>query len=236
MNGPPGSHTPGPGNDPGPGSAGRPGAVRAVQLRECSGGDLDAIGALIADAFDPLPPSRWLIADPAARHAIMPGVFRLYAEDAWAEGTIYVTADWAAVALWLPVGGDGPTAPPGYATRLAAATPGWTDRFAAFGDLLAARHPVGAGHHHLAILAIRPGRQGQGLGSALLRAHHKALDTFGLPAYLESSSPRACDLYRRHGYTGIGMPIQFPDGGPQMWPMWRDPATAARPAAQREGD
>jgi hypothetical protein len=44
--------------------------------------DLDTLSLLFAAAFHPLAPSRWLIADPAARRRIFPGYFRLYAEHA----------------------------------------------------------------------------------------------------------------------------------------------------------
>ena len=40
-------------------------------------------------------------------------------------------------------------------------------------------HPAGVAHHHLAILAVRPDRQGQGTGTALLDAHHAVLDERG---------------------------------------------------------
>jgi hypothetical protein len=51
-----------------------------------------------------------------------------------------------------------------------------------------------------------------------------ALDDSGRPAYLEASSPRARDLYLRHGYLPRpGTPFHLPDGGPPMWPMWREP-------------
>jgi GNAT superfamily N-acetyltransferase len=37
-------------------------------------------------------------------------------------------------------------------------------------------------HHHLAILAVRPDRQGQGTGTALLAAHHGTFDWHGIAA------------------------------------------------------
>jgi GNAT superfamily N-acetyltransferase len=81
-------------------------------------------------------------------------------------------------------------------------------------------HPTGAAHHHLAILAVRPDGQGQGIGTALLRAHHATLDAAGTPAYLEASSDRNRVFYLRNGYADLGPPIYLPDG-PQMRPMMR---------------
>ena len=208
--------------------------VRAGQIIEAAQDDLDAVSQLIAEAFHPLAPSQWLASGPDARRDILPRVFRLYAEDAWADGLIHLTAGRTAAALWLPVSADGPGAPPDYTARLTAATPGWTDRFAMFGHLLQSCHPVGVSHYHLAILAVRPGWQGQGLGSVLLRHQHQALDLIGMAAYLEASDQRTRRLYLSCGYADHGPPIRLPQG-PRMFPMWRDPATAAPAGAQPEG-
>jgi GNAT superfamily N-acetyltransferase len=143
--------------------------------------DLDTLSHLIADAFHPLAPCQWLIADPAARRQVFPGYFRLYVEHAMADGIIHTTSDRAAAALWLPAGPDAPAQPADYGVRLAAAISPWTERFVAFDAALEARHPAGIHHRHLAILAVRPGRQGQGSGTALLRACHQALDRDGTP-------------------------------------------------------
>ena len=186
------------------------------------GADLDALSQVIADAFHDLAPSRWLITDPAARRQIFPGYFRLYVEHAMALGVVHTTADRTAAALWLPAGQDTPAQPGDYDARLAAATSPWTSRFQAFDAALEGRHPVGIAHHHLAILAVRLDRQGQGTGTALLGAYHQLLDHGGTPAYLEASDLRTRRVYLRHGYADRGPAIQLPDG-PLMYPMWREP-------------
>ncbi|HEY5985539.1 MAG TPA: GNAT family N-acetyltransferase [Streptosporangiaceae bacterium] len=101
----------------------------------------------------------------------------------------------------------------------------WEHRFRAFDAALDHHHPAGTPHHHLALMAVSPGHQGQGTGSALLRAHHAILDHLNIPAYLEASAPRNRALYQRHGYAlRPGAPFRLPDGGPPMWPMWRAPS------------
>ena len=82
--------------------------------------------------------------------------------------------------------------------------------------------PLGGDRIHLAILAVRPDAQGQGIGTALLQAHHAAFDWQGIAAYLEASDERTRDLYLRYGYTDHGEPIELP-GGPCMYPMVRIP-------------
>ncbi len=198
--------------------------------------DLDVLSQVIAGAFCDLEPSRWLIPDPAVRRQILPGYFRLHAEHALARGVVHTTPGCTAAALWIPAGGEAAESPDGYDARLAAATSPWTSRFRAFDAALEGHHPAGTAHWHLAILAVRPDRQGRGTGTALLRACHAVLDQVpGIPAYLEASSPRARDLYLAHGYAlRPGAPFHLPGDGPPLWPMWRQPRVkaAASPAAR----
>jgi GNAT superfamily N-acetyltransferase len=183
--------------------------------------DAYILSQLIADAFFDLAPSRWLIGDPAARRQVFPGYFRLHVEHAIADGIVHTTADRAAVALWLPADADRPG---DYDGRLAVRTGSAFPRIQAFDATLDRHHPADTPHEHLAILAVHPDRQERGIGSVLLRARHAALDRAGIPAYLEASSPRARDLYLRHGYVPRpDAPYHLPDGGPLMWPMWREP-------------
>lgn len=183
--------------------------------------DAGVLSDVIAEAFHPLAPSQWLIPDEAARRQVFPGYFRLFVEHALATGVVHTTPDRAAAALWLPAGPGGPVPPDAYAERLAAATGAWAHRFRAFDAALDARHLAGVPHVHLALLAVRPDRQGQGTGTALLRAHHRTLDHHArLPAYLEASDLRTRQLYLREGYADHGRPVRLP-GGPAMYPMVR---------------
>lgn len=189
--------------------------------------DLEVLSRVIADAFHDLPQSRWLVPDQDARSEIFPGYFRLYVEHAMTSGIVHTTTDRTAAALWLPTGENAAEPPAGYGAQLAAATGPWTDRFVTFDATLDRHHPAGTAHHHLAILAVRPDRQGQGTGSLLLRAYHEALDRDdGAPAYLEAADLRTRQFYLRHGYAlRPDAPFYLPDGGPPMWPMWRQPQT-----------
>lgn len=185
--------------------------------------DIGVLAQVIAEAFFSLPVCRWLIPGQDARRAAFPGYFRLYLEHAIADGLVQTTPDRAAAALWIP--GTGPGEPPaGYAGQLAAITGQHLGNFLAFDQALDRHHPAGTFHHHLAILAVRPDRQGQGTGTALLHAHHAALDDQGIPAYLEASDERTRRLYLAHGYADRGTPIELTDSV-RMYPMWRDPRT-----------
>jgi GNAT superfamily N-acetyltransferase len=201
--------------------ANNPGMTELIRAGEA---DLEELSRVIADAFHDLPASLWLVADPEVRAQIFPGYFRLYVEHALAHGLVHTTADRAAAALWIPVGDEPPDLPPDYPERLAALTQPWTDRFLAFDEALERRHPIGVSHHYLAILAVRPDRQGSGLGTALLTGYHQSLDEGAAqPAYLEAADQRTRRFYGRHGYLDRGASIELPQG-PRMYPMWR-PAT-----------
>jgi GNAT superfamily N-acetyltransferase len=189
--------------------------------------DLDALSQVIAVAFHDLPPSQWLVSDSAERARIFPGFFRILLDWAMADGTVTTTPERDAAALWIPAGNHPPEPPADYPDRIAAVTGSRAGQFEAFDVTLEENHPTGIPHEWLAIIGVRPDRQGQGLGSALMRARHRDLDREGRPAYLEAASPRARDLYLRHGYAlRPGSPFRLPDGGPPMWPMMRPPAAA----------
>lgn len=83
-------------------------------------------------------------------------------------------------------------------------------------------HPAGRAHEYLWMIGVTPERQGEGLGTALVRHVLDRCDREGLAAYLEASNARSRDLYQRLGFEVAGGPLDLPDG-PQMWPMWRDP-------------
>ncbi|GAA1008855.1 N-acetyltransferase [Acrocarpospora pleiomorpha] len=95
-------------------------------------------------------------------------------------------------------------------------------RLLALGQALAPRHPDREPHLYLPCMGVISGRQGSGLGSAMLRHRLARADADGLPAYLEASSPRSRALYQRHGFEDLGEQVRVADS-PLLWPMWRPP-------------
>lgn len=189
----------------------------ALTIRTAVPGESRAVAQVIADAFHDLGVSHWLVPDPAERRRIFPPHFQIVVEHALEHGTVYTTDGYAAVAVWFP---PGPVPEiPDYPERLRAACGHTTARFEALDDAMHAAHPDRP-HAHLALLAARPDRQGLGLGTALLEQQHRLLDERGEAAYLEASSPRSRELYRRHGYRPAGEPFSLAAGA-TMWPMAR---------------
>ena len=185
--------------------------------------DAAKLSTVVAAAFHSLAPCQWLISHAIQRRVVFPAYFRILIDHALAVGSIATTPERTAAALWLPIGADGPTEPKRYAQRLKDAVGPHLERFEILDDQFERHHPVGGEHEYLAIIAVHPDHQRQGLGRALLAHRHRQLDQEGSPAYLEASDQTNRDWYARHGYRDVGEPIRLPDG-PLMWPMWRAPS------------
>lgn len=182
-------------------------------------------GALIATAFTSLDVAAWLVPDPGQRHRILTGQFTMLAAHAADHGRIDTATDptgaLIGVAVWFDRTGPLPEIPD-YQARLASLCGPHLPRITALDTAMDAAHPT-TPHHHLAFLAVAPGHQRHGIGTALLRAGHDRLDAAGIPAYLEAADEHSRALYARCGYRDLA-PLRLPDGGPVMWPMWRTPA------------
>jgi ribosomal protein S18 acetylase RimI-like enzyme len=129
----------------------------------------------------------------------------------------FVTEDGAAAAFWLPPGVESDSDTLGALIEEAVAE----EKRAVLGQVveqMAQFHPHDP-HWYLALVGADPARQGEGLGSALIKQGLKACDEQGLPAYLESSNPRNIPLYERHGFEVVAT-IQ-PDDFPGLYPMYR---------------
>ncbi|MFI9557334.1 GNAT family N-acetyltransferase [Nonomuraea endophytica] len=184
-----------------------------MNVRRAGAHEAEAVAELIATAFAELKVVRYLVPEPERRQEVMAANFRIFVEHAAEHGMIDLVEDAPAVAVWLPWTAP---EPPDYDRRLREAAGDAIERFRELDEQFGKHHPHEP-HHHLAFLAVHPGHQGRGLGSALLEHHHAALGT--TPAYLEASSPRARDLYARHGYE-VRQPFAMRDGT-LFWPMWR---------------
>ncbi len=167
--------------------------------------DATEAGRLIARAFADDPLLVHLLPERAdrlrlAEAHLVPGV-RLLAE----HGEVWRTPDYAGVACWVPPRVVVPW-PPREVTRERLAAAVGAEPATAF--LAAAAHlgerakaiPLPP-HWYLALLAVEPGRQGQGVGSALLAPVLARADAAGEPVRLETVAPRNVPFYERHGFA-----------------------------------
>ena len=184
-----------------------------MSVRRATDADVADVIHILAVGFMADPVSCWLFPDEADRALRHEAFFRIFADYAFAYGTVYRTD--SAAALWLTIdpGAPDPPVPDG---DLAAAVGPHLPRLGVLGALMSAEHPHDIAHAYLPFIAVLPEARNAGQGSALL-AHH--LGTLSTPAYLEASSARSIPLYERHGFVRQA-PIQLPDG-PVMQPMWR---------------
>jgi GNAT superfamily N-acetyltransferase len=201
-------------------------AIQELVIRDLAPVDITEITRVLAAAMGDGRVAQWLTPDAAIRREFAPAYFEIFAEHAARYGEIYgsadpATAELTAVALWFPLTQLIPP-PADYDLRLKDASSYAFDRVTELDATLLAHHPAEP-HHYLAFLAVHPDHQNHGIGSALLKRHHDRLDAAGIPAYLEANDPRNRDLYLRHGYLSR-TPIEL-SGGPQIWPMWRPPAS-----------
>jgi GNAT superfamily N-acetyltransferase len=191
-------------------------------VRFAGSADLDQVVGLLTEAFLISPVGDWLVPDLPTRREIYRGYLAIHAAHVMKVGFADVTVDGSGVALWLPRLQRMPP-PDDYDEQLADVCGPWLRRFQLLDALLAEHHPR-TPHHYLALLGVDPRAQRRGVGGALLNHHHANLDDAGVPAYLEASTVGSRDLYLRHGYTlAATAPVELPEGGPLLWPMWREP-------------
>jgi GNAT superfamily N-acetyltransferase len=140
------------------------------------------------------------------------------------SGGGWISADGDGVALWYPPGlWETPTWQGMLHLPVSIATMGSHLSVAMRTMTLMQAHHPREPHWYLLCLGTEPARQSRGIGSAVLRPMLATCDAQRLPAYLEASSERNRALYLRHGFQDSGEPLQLPDDGPLMYPMWREP-------------
>ena len=184
-------------------------AAKTLQTRD--------VAHVIASAFEPLDAAQWLVpgTGPWTRTCVLQRQFEILVQHAQHHGQVFTTPGMEAAAVLFPRGPQPAPAPEDYDQRLEDACGQHTYRFRALDQLFDAHHPADTEHWHLALLAVSPRLQGQGLGTELLSHCHR---TLGGPFYLEASSPRAQALYERHGYRKLQR-ISIA-GGPSFTTMW----------------
>ncbi|MEU3460571.1 GNAT family N-acetyltransferase [Streptomyces sp. NPDC006733] len=193
--------------------------MSGIAIRQADIAEEETVARLLATVFDELPLHAWLVPVRERHPEIFPRFFRILVAHALRHGTVHVTDDLRAAAVWLP---EPSPAIDGYDDLLAAACQEHVGRFHELDEAMAAAQPADRGaFEHLAFLVVHPDLQGNGTGSRLLRQHLATLDRAGRPSYLEATSPASRKLYLRHGYTDLGEPLALPFDPEAMYPLWR---------------
>lgn len=195
-----------------------------MNVRKVGPNDVDELAGVLARALDDDPFWLALYPDPDRRGRTMATVFRAWlrllhlpADASW------TTEDLAGGALWMPPGKwkIGLRDQARLAPRVLGAL--GTRVFSSLRALsqIEAKHPESPPHHYLRLLGCDPARQGQGIGSRLMRPMLDICDERREPAFLESTNERNHTFYRRHGFEIVE--VVETSLGPRAWLMWREP-------------
>lgn len=175
----------------------------------------EAIAAVVA-AFVADPILRWVYPSAARYLRYFPRLVEVFGGSAFTTNSADCAEGYAGTALWVAPGSEPDEEQVG-ALLAESIDEDRLDVFAFLGQM---------GEHHptdpvwyLPFIGVDPGHQSRGHGSALLEVGLARADRDGLPAYLESTTPRNRSLYERHGFEVVGE-IQAGDS-PPMWPMLR---------------
>jgi ribosomal protein S18 acetylase RimI-like enzyme len=159
--------------------------------------------ATVVSAFAADPVERWLypVDEEYERH--FPEFVAAFGGRAFEAGTAWGLAGHAAVALWLGPGTEPDEEAVGAVLARSVAEGKHEELFAVLGQMAEAH--LGEPHWYLPWLAVEAGRQNEGLGARLLAYCLEIVDESGLPAFLETPSPRNVGLYERHGFEVVAV-------------------------------
>jgi GNAT superfamily N-acetyltransferase len=205
----------------------RPGPAAAdLEVRSATPEDLDGLTALLTAAFEHDPIWRWAFPDSG-----LEVLWRFLIGSALRYPNVWVAADYAAAAVWIPPGGAELTEAeeeeiePLLESVIGARAAEVIELMERFDS----NHPHDAPHHYLSLLGTDPARRGEGIGMSLLRHNLAQIDAQGLPAYLESTNPANNLRYQGEGFAPRGS-FSTPDDQHVVTTMWRTPAPAGAAA------
>jgi GNAT superfamily N-acetyltransferase len=193
----------------------------ATGVRKAERSELPAVAGVLARAFYDDPAMSWVFPKDGARLDQTERFWATRLRYMSPQDEVYVTDDLTAAAVWtLPDRWHVSWRETGDMARMML-TPRLPMLFLGL-QRLEKSHPHKPASFYLAVLGTDPPHQGRGLGTALMAPVLELCDRDGVPAYLESSKERNIDFYSRFGFR-VMKEVRLPRG-PNMWPMWRDPA------------
>ena len=203
----------------------------AALIRAAGPADTEAVVDTLAKAFQDDPVTAWVFPGAQRRRAQLPGFFGKVVDEILERGEICLADTGAGALLFAPPGAAYP-APDrrhdreqqhNHEQRTPAPTLSRepTDRSTLISDVLAVHRPHHRAHYYIVFNAVRPDRQGAGLGSAMVRHIVARADADHVGAYVECSNEGSLRLMLRHGFQPLPS-IPLPDG-PLLHPAWWEP-------------
>jgi GNAT superfamily N-acetyltransferase len=204
----------------------RYGDLDEPSVREVTPGDVPALSAAMARAFEDDPVYEWFLPDARTRLARMIQLNeimfrRIMPLDSF---ELYTTDDCAGVAIWA--GKERWELPnrvmlTAIPRLLRIMRVGGVRKMTAAMSAMKKAHPKEP-HWYLMGLGTDPPKQGTGVGTALVNRILARCDGERLPAYLETQKAQNVPYYEKFGFR-VTDEIDLPLGGPHLWLMWREP-------------
>lgn len=181
--------------------------MNSTEISRLRSGAFNAARATMGRAFRDY--NLMAYAKPAERLAAVSSLYGAILRDCLAHGEVYTLESTAAVAGWLPPACPAPTFV--RQARAGMLSIPWHFGWRGF-RILDAYDKVARRLHHdhapmphwfLAAIGVDADRQGQGLGSALMRPMLERADREGLHCWLDTHQEVNVRLYQRHGFAVV---------------------------------
>jgi GNAT superfamily N-acetyltransferase len=150
-------------------------------------------------------------------------LFRILMSPYLDSGVVWEDAEGRGCAAWIPPGRLDVFETTDVIARdaIAPVTDDGGARYAVFWDWIGEHMPEDP-IWFLDMVGVDPPFQGRGIGTALIRHGVELSAQTGVPALLETATPRNVPYYERSGFRVVDEG-DAPDGGPHVWFMRRDP-------------
>jgi ribosomal protein S18 acetylase RimI-like enzyme len=190
---------------------------------------IDIAAGILARAFQLDPPMVYTVPDAAERARLLPSFMKTFVTYTSMFGEPLTTAEKPeSVALWLPLDDLSDTPERDHQAGIdqipvifGAEAFRRMMHIAKISERFHLQTAPGK-HLYLQFLGVEPARQGQGLGSALIRAMLQRADAERVPCYLDTFQPRNVPLYQKHGFK-ITIEEVEPNSGVRGWGFIREP-------------
>lgn len=198
----------------------------AASLAKAGADQMPTVIDIMCQAFDDDPAVNWFVRQDHRRKDGIREFFQMLAAVLYARhDENYLLTDGTGATMWLP---PGVTAQVGIWETLQQVPAvlrmvrlRGVRRLLRVQAVVEKNHPHEP-HYYLFAIGTLPELRGRGLGSKLMRDMTERMDREGVPGYLENSKKQNLPFYERHGFE-VTQHLQLPDGGPDMWLMWRNP-------------
>jgi GNAT superfamily N-acetyltransferase len=188
-----------------------------IEVRDAPPDELDAVVALLDEAFEHDPFVGWLTrARPSARRRYVELVTRRLIAP---RGRVLVESSLRAAALWMPPGGwNLPLATQLGMLPTLARVAGVSRLFEVARVSAAIEEGRPDAHWYLALVGTAASARGAGLGGAVVEAGLRLAERDAVPALLETSNEANLAWYARFG-LGITRRLDPPGDAPPVWTL-----------------